>query len=155
MREYQVRICERLRVKFPGPTRQKTEVSGLARHVRFTFRSRHRQPARACPFGADSVEKLRCRSGRSSLIHSVSLEGDRKRRWVRSRLIRRRYSTSSHLSDMFRPPICWGRSTVEGDRPLCGAGSFREIVCWGLIEQGLSGPFIELPCDRAEFGLAM
>jgi hypothetical protein len=24
-----------------------------------------------------------------------------------------------------------------------------------LIEQGLSGPFIELPCYRAEFGLAM
>jgi hypothetical protein len=45
--------------------------------------------------------------------------------------------------------------------PLMAAGStgrcntFRELVCWGLIEQGLSGPFIELPCDRAEFGLAM
>ena len=25
MREYQVRICERLRVKFPGPTRQKAK----------------------------------------------------------------------------------------------------------------------------------
>jgi hypothetical protein len=43
---------------------------------------------------------------------------------------------------------------------LCAAGStgrcntFRELVCWGLIEQGLSGPFIELPCYRAEFGLA-
>jgi hypothetical protein len=32
----------------------KTEVSGLARHVRFTLRSRHRQPATACPFGARS-----------------------------------------------------------------------------------------------------
>jgi hypothetical protein len=47
------------------------------------------------------------------------------------------------------------------ERPLCAAGStgrcntFRELVCWGLIEQGLSGPFIELPCYRAEFGLAM
>src|SRR5216684_6005600 len=30
----------------------KTEVSGLARHVRFTLRSRHRQPASASPFGA-------------------------------------------------------------------------------------------------------
>src|SRR6266851_1488808 len=30
----------------------KTEVSGLARHVRFTLRCRHRQPAPACPFGA-------------------------------------------------------------------------------------------------------
>jgi hypothetical protein len=49
MREYQVRICERLRVKFPGPTRQtqksrrvtgksalpsRTEVVGRARQVR-------------------------------------------------------------------------------------------------------------------------
>jgi hypothetical protein len=31
----------------------------------------------------------------------------------------------------------------------------RELAFWGLIEQGLSGPFIELPCYRAEFGLAM
>jgi hypothetical protein len=30
---------------------QKTEVSGLARHIRFTLRCRHRQPAPACPFG--------------------------------------------------------------------------------------------------------
>jgi len=30
----------------------KTEVPGLARHVRFTLRSRHRQPAPACPSGA-------------------------------------------------------------------------------------------------------
>jgi len=30
----------------------KTEVSGHARHVRFTLRSRHRQPAPACPFDA-------------------------------------------------------------------------------------------------------
>ena len=49
MREYQVRICERLRVKFPGPTRQtrksaapiarsalpsRTEVIRQARQVR-------------------------------------------------------------------------------------------------------------------------
>ena len=32
----------------------KTEVSGIARHVRFTLRSRYRQPAPACPFGASS-----------------------------------------------------------------------------------------------------
>jgi hypothetical protein len=32
----------------------KTEVSELARHVRFTLRCRHRQPAPACPFGANS-----------------------------------------------------------------------------------------------------
>src|SRR5450631_2914208 len=30
----------------------KTEGPGFARHVRFTLRSRHRQPATACPFGA-------------------------------------------------------------------------------------------------------
>src|SRR6266481_5801711 len=30
----------------------KSGVSGLARHVRFTLRCRHRQPAPACPFGA-------------------------------------------------------------------------------------------------------
>jgi hypothetical protein len=53
-----------------------------------------------------------------------------------------------------------GKSRAD-ERPLCAAGStgrcntFRELVCWGLIEQGLSGPFIELPCYRAEFGLAM
>src|ERR1700704_5879827 len=45
--------------------------------------------------------------------------------------------------------------------PLLEVGStdrcntFRELVCWGLIAQGLSGPFIELPCYRVEFGLAM
>jgi hypothetical protein len=32
----------------------KTEVSGLARHVRFALRSRYRQPAPACPFGANN-----------------------------------------------------------------------------------------------------
>ena len=30
MREYQVRICERLGVKFPGPTRQTHRVGMLA-----------------------------------------------------------------------------------------------------------------------------
>ena len=62
--------------------------------------------------------------------------------------------------------IGWGsdRRTRENDaidHATKTAGStgrcntFRELVCWGLIEQGLSGPFIELPCYRAEFGLAM
>src|ERR1700738_2385987 len=47
------------------------------------------------------------------------------------------------------------------ERPLCAAGStgrgntFRELVCWGLIEQGLSGTFIELRCYRAGLGLAL
>ena len=31
MREYQVRICERLGVKFPGPTRQCRDISRAAR----------------------------------------------------------------------------------------------------------------------------
>jgi hypothetical protein len=35
----------------------KTEVSGLARHVRFTLRCRHRQPAPACPFGAIALNR--------------------------------------------------------------------------------------------------
>ena len=48
---------------------------------------------------------------------------------------------------------------LEG--PLCPAGStdrrntFCELLSWGLIEQGLSRPFIELPCDRAKLGLAI
>ena len=32
----------------------KTEVPGFARHVRFTLRSRHRQPAPAYPFGVNA-----------------------------------------------------------------------------------------------------
>jgi len=35
------------------------------------------------------------------------------------------------------------------------ANTFCELLSWGLIEQGLSRPFIELPFDRAELGLAM
>jgi len=33
--------------------------------------------------------------------------------------------------------------------------TFCELLSWGLIEQGFSWPFIELPCDRAELGLAI
>jgi hypothetical protein len=46
-------------------------------------------------------------------------------------------------------------------RPLSEVGStdrrntFCKLLSWGLIEQGLSGPFVELPCDRAELGLAV
>src|ERR1700686_1106112 len=38
------------------------------------------------------------------------------------------------------------------DRPLCAVSStdrcntFSELLSWGLIEQGLSGSFVELPC---------
>ena len=53
-------------------------------------------------------------------------------------------------------------SRIDADeRLLCAAGStdrrntFCELLSWGLIEQGLSRPFIELPCDRTELGLAI
>ena len=36
MREYQVRICERLGVKFPGPTRQTLPSRTAAGSVRFS-----------------------------------------------------------------------------------------------------------------------
>ena len=54
-----------------------------------------------------------------------------------------------------------GRAGCSEERALKRAGStdrcntFCELLSWGLIEQGLSRPFIELPCDRAEAGLAM
>jgi hypothetical protein len=37
---------------------QKRKCPGSRGTVRFTLRCRHRQPASACPFGADCVEKL-------------------------------------------------------------------------------------------------
>ena len=46
-------------------------------------------------------------------------------------------------------------------RPLCAASStdrcntFCELLSRRLIEQGLSRPFIELPCDSTELGLAV
>src|SRR5262245_57456814 len=54
-----------------------------------------------------------------------------------------------------------GATGLDAISPLCAAGStdrrntFCELLSWGLIEQGLSRPFIELPCDRAELGLAI
>ena len=30
-----------------------------------------------------------------------------------------------------------------------------ELLCWRLILQGLARPFVELPCDSAEFCLGM
>ena len=35
---------------------QKRKCPGLARHVRFTLRTRHGQPAPTCPFGANATE---------------------------------------------------------------------------------------------------
>jgi hypothetical protein len=49
---------------------------------------------------------------------------------------------------------------LECERLLLAARStdrrntFCKFFSWGLIEQGLSGPFIELPCDGTELGLA-
>src|SRR5947207_4563855 len=49
----------------------------------------------------------------------------------------------------------------EKERLLLTAGStdrcntFCELLSRRLIEQGLSRPFIELPCDGAELGLAV
>src|SRR5207302_692588 len=40
MREYQVRFCERLGVKFPGPTRQKPALPRRSIAVRFTSMTR-------------------------------------------------------------------------------------------------------------------
>ena len=40
MREYQVRICERLGVKFPGPTRQNAKYSSRVDVFRFASKLR-------------------------------------------------------------------------------------------------------------------
>jgi hypothetical protein len=56
------------------PSLPKTEVSGLARHVRFTLRSRHRQPAPACPFGAAGSTGRR-NTGVKSLRWGFKLQG--------------------------------------------------------------------------------
>ena len=37
MREYHVRFCERLGVKFPGPTRQERSILSLSLNDRFTI----------------------------------------------------------------------------------------------------------------------
>jgi hypothetical protein len=42
MREYQVRFCERLGVKFPGPTRQKLLLPQCKNNGRFTSISGHK-----------------------------------------------------------------------------------------------------------------
>jgi hypothetical protein len=41
-------------------------------------------------------------------------------------------------------------ATSTGRRNTLG-----ELLCWSLILQGLAGPFVELPCDCAEFCLGM
>jgi len=57
-----------------------------------------------------------------------------------------------HLSDMSGRAddvCCWGAGSTDR------RNTFGELLSWGLIEQGLSRPFIELPCDRVELGLAV
>src|SRR5882757_5497538 len=52
-------------------------------------------------------------------------------------------------------------TALRKERPLLAASStdrcntFCELLSRCLIEQGLSRPFIELPCDSTEFGLAV
>jgi hypothetical protein len=58
----------------------------------------------------------------------------------------------THQTDM-RGYLTMSVPEEAGSTDRCN--TFRELLSWGLIEQGLSRPFIELPCDRAELGLAM
>jgi hypothetical protein len=59
MREYQVRFCERLGVKFPGPTRQKPALPRRSIAVRFT-------PNKADPDRTGSIRRL-CHEGRPAV----------------------------------------------------------------------------------------
>ncbi len=60
MREYQVRICERLGVKFPGPTRQSRRPEQWASHFRFTpLMNGHPQSRSACLKGANTGKSFR------------------------------------------------------------------------------------------------
>jgi hypothetical protein len=57
-----------------------------------------------------------------------------------------------HLSDLAGRAddvCCWGAGSTDR------RNTFGELLSWGLIEQGFSRPFIELPCDRVELGLAV
>jgi hypothetical protein len=51
--------CQRAEVRSGS---RPCEVPGFARHVRFTLRSRHRQPAPVCPFGANGLNRSRGRA---------------------------------------------------------------------------------------------
>ena len=61
------------------------------------------------------------------------------------------------------PPLTLSFSIKHrpGERPVLAASStdrcntFCELLSRRLIEQGLSRPFIELPCDGTELGLAV
>src|SRR5215475_14215322 len=64
MREYQVRICERLRVKFPGPTRRVSRASPVQTAMRNCTRDEGR------PFEAGSQVKA---SNRCKLLSSKAM----------------------------------------------------------------------------------
>jgi hypothetical protein len=64
--------CERLRVKFPGPTRQKAKYSRRANVVRCCPNNRHAATTAACPFGANFGSRDR------SLDHSSARSVDNK-----------------------------------------------------------------------------
>lgn len=55
---------------------------------------------------------------------------------------------SGYALPIFHQPV-WVAGSTDG------CNTFRELLSWGLIEQGLSRPFVELPCDGAKPGLAM
>ncbi len=51
------------------------------------------------------------------------------------------------------PDLTNGRFAAASSTDRCN--TFCELLSRRLIEQGLSRPFIELPCDGAELGLAV
>ena len=68
----------------------KTEVPGFARHVRFTLRSRHRQPAPACPFGAKAQSRCapaRCAGARAERLVADGEDSDSGVATINSRIV--------------------------------------------------------------------
>src|SRR6187399_3195827 len=70
----------------------------------------------------------------------------------------------SDVLRQFSDVRCWGMNRPKSAAPegrLLTASStdrcntFCELLSRRLIEQGLSRPFIELPCDGTELGLAV
>src|SRR5260370_11962413 len=59
--------------------------------------------------------------------------------------------TSESWSDLIPSPQCLVSAASSTDR----CNTFCELLSRRLIEQGLSRPFIELPCDGTELGLAV
>src|SRR6516164_2653318 len=66
------------------------------------------------------------------------------------------YANSAKRTDLRPDGQCQGgdvRCGVAGSTDR--RNTFCELLSWGLKEQGLSWPFIELPGNRAELGLAI